>query len=84
MVTRLCHRVIKLIICPTHLRISVADTLIYVDNTRKCLSNPAFLLHFIGNILSHSSGKWHDSLTMAALSFTSGCLEFHLCTIFIH
>ena len=31
----------------------------------------------IGNFLSHSSGKWHDSLTMAALSFTNGCSEFH-------
>ena len=30
----------------------------------------ASLLHCIGNILSHSSGKWRDSLTMAALSFT--------------
>ena len=28
------------------------------------------LLHCIGNILSHSSGKWCDSRTMAALSFT--------------
>ena len=37
----------------------------------------------IRNILSHSSGKWRDSLTMAALSFTNGCYEFHLCTIFI-
>ena len=42
------------------------------------------LLHCIGNILSHSSGKWRDSLTMAALSFTTGCSEFHLCAIFIH
>ena len=33
-------------------------------------SPPAFLLLCIGNILSHSSGKWRDSLTMAALSFT--------------
>ena len=33
-------------------------------------SRPACLLHCIGNILSHSSGKWRDSLTMAALSFT--------------
>ena len=31
---------------------------------------PASLLHFIGNVLSHSSGKLHDYLTMAALSFT--------------
>ena len=42
------------------------------------------LLHCIGNILSHSFGKWRDSLTIAALSFTIGCSEFHLCTIFIH
>ena len=30
-----CHRVTKLIVCPTHLRNSVADTLIWLDNTRK-------------------------------------------------
>ena len=47
-------------------------------------SPPVLLLHCIGNILSHSSGKWRDSLTMAALTFTNGCSEFHLCTIFIH
>ena len=47
-------------------------------------SPPASLLHCIGNILSHSSGKWRDSLIMAALSFTNGCPDFHLCTIFIH
>ena len=47
-------------------------------------SPPASLLYYVGNILSHSSGKWRDSLTMAALSFTNGCSEFHLCTIFIH
>ena len=41
----------------------------------------ASLLLCIGNILSYSSGKWRDSLTMAALSFTDGCSEFHLCTI---
>ena len=45
---------------------------------------PASLIHCIRNILSHSSGKWHDSLTMAALSFTNRCSEFHLSTIFIH
>ena len=45
---------------------------------------PAPLLHCIGNILSHSSGKWRDSLRMAALSFTNGCSEFHICTTFIH
>ena len=47
-------------------------------------SSPASLSHGIGNILSHSSGKWHDFLTVAALSFTNGCSEFHLCTMFIH
>ena len=30
-----CHRVTKLIICPTHLRNSMADTLIWLDNTGK-------------------------------------------------
>ena len=44
----------------------------------------ASLLHCIGNILSHLSGKWRDSLTMAALRFTNGGSEFHLYTIFIH
>ena len=44
----------------------------------------ATLLHCIGNVLSHSSGKWRESLTTAALSFINGCSEFHLCTIFIH
>ena len=47
-------------------------------------SPPASLIHFIGNILSHSSGRWRDPLTMAVLSFTNGCSVFHLCTIFIH
>ena len=47
-------------------------------------SPPASLLHCIGNILSHSSGKWRDSQTMAVLSFTNGCSDFHLCAIFIH
>ena len=47
-------------------------------------SPPASLLHCVGNILSHSSGKWRDSLTIAAPSFTNGCSEFHFCTIFIH
>ena len=44
-------------------------------------SPPASLLNCIGNILSNSSRKWRHSLTMAALSFTNGCFEFHLCTI---
>ena len=43
-------------------------------------SPPASLLHCIKNILIHSSGKRHDSLTMAALSFTKST---GLCTIFI-
>ena len=47
-------------------------------------SPTANLLNCIGNILSYLSGKWRDSLTMAALSFTNGCAVFHLCTIFIH
>ena len=47
-------------------------------------SPPASLLHCIGSILSHSSEKWRDSLTMAALSFSNGRSEFHLYTIFIH
>ena len=48
-------------------------------------SPPSSLLNCIGNILSHSSRKWRDSLTMAALSFTNGCSEFYLCTsIYIH
>ena len=47
-------------------------------------SPPASLIHCIGNILSHLSGKWRDSLIMAVLSLTNGCSEFHLCTIFIH
>ena len=47
-------------------------------------SPPTSLLHCIGNILSYSSGKRPDSLTMADLSFTNGCSRFHLCTIFIH
>ena len=59
-----------------------------ISNKHNCKtfskSPTASLLHCIGNILSHSSGKWRDSLTMAALSFTNGCSEFHLCTIFIH
>ena len=47
-------------------------------------SPPASSIHCTGNILSHSFGKWRDSLTMAAMSFTNGCSEFHFCTIFIH
>ena len=30
-----CHRVTKLIVCPKHLRNSMADTLIWLDNTGK-------------------------------------------------
>ena len=32
-------------------------------------SDPASLLHWIENILNHSSGTYLDSLTMVALSF---------------
>ena len=46
-------------------------------NYKTFSKSPASLLHCIGNILSHSSRKWRDSLTMAALSFTNGCSEFH-------
>ena len=42
---------------------------------------PASLLHCIENVLNHSSGKCHDSLTMSAPSFTKST---GLCTIFIH
>ena len=35
----------------------------------------ASLPHCIGNILSHSSRKWRDCLTMAAVSFTNGYFE---------
>ena len=45
-------------------------------------SHPASLIHCIENVLNHSSGKWCDSLTMDALSFTNGCSEFHLYKIF--
>ena len=31
---------------------------------------PAFLLHYIENILNHSSGKCLDSLTISVVSFT--------------
>ena len=50
-----------------------------VQNFHK--SPPAFLLHYIENILNHSSGKCCDSLTMAALSFIKST---GLRTIFIH
>ena len=53
-------------------------------NHKTFSKSTASLIHCISNILSHSSGKWRDSLTMAALGFTNGCSEFHLCTIFIH
>ena len=39
-------------------------------------SASASLKHCIRNIMSHSSRKWGDSLTMTALSFTNGCSEF--------
>ena len=48
-------------------------------------SSPASLkVHCIENILSHSSGKFRDSLTVDDLSSMNGCSEFHFCTIFIH
>ena len=59
-----------------------SEPLISISNKHNCKtlskSSPASLIHCIGNILSHLSGKWRDSLAMAALSFT------FLCTIFIH
>ena len=33
--TRFCYKVAKLIVCPTHLRNSMTDTSILLDNTRK-------------------------------------------------
>ena len=45
---------------------------------------PASLIHCIKNILSHLSGNWRDSLTVAVLSFNNACSMFHLCTIFIY
>ena len=64
------------------------ELLMSISNKHNCKtfskSRPASLIHCMGNILSHLSGKWSDSLTMAALSLTNGCSEFHLCTIFIH
>ena len=51
-----------------------SESLMSVSNKRNYKtfseSPPASLIHCIGNILSHSSGKWRDSLTMDALSFT--------------
>ena len=65
-----------------------SEPLMSISNKHNCKtfseSPPASLIHCTGNILSHSSGKWRDSLTMAALSFTNGCSQFHFCTIFIH
>ena len=47
--------------------------LMSVSNIHNCKtfskSPPAWLLHCIENILSHSSGLCGDSLTMAVLSF---------------
>ena len=37
---------------------------------------PPSLLHCIRNILSHSSGKWRDSLTMASLSLPMDAHSF--------
>ena len=65
-----------------------SEPLMSINNKHiyKTFSNSptASLLHCIRNILSYSSGKWGDSVTMAALNFTNGCSKFHHCTIFIH
>ena len=57
-----------------------------ISNSYKTFSkSPAApLLHCIENICSHWSGKWRDSPTLAAFSFTNGSSVFHHCTIFIH
>ena len=51
LVTRLLSQGYKLIICPTHSRNSMADTLIYLENTRrisaKCLLIPSVEMIFI-------------------------------------
>ena len=51
-----------------------SEPLISISNKHNYKTFPrcptASLLHCIGNILSLPSGKWRDSLTMAALSFT--------------
>ena len=39
-----CHRVTKLIVCPTHLRNSMTDTLIQLDNKRKMSSKSLLIL----------------------------------------
>ena len=44
LVTSFCHRVAKLMVCPTHLRNSMADTLIWLDNTRKMSANCLLIL----------------------------------------
>ena len=70
------------------LSIIFSEPLMSVSNKHKyktfSKSPPASLSHCIKNILSHSSGKCRDSLTVAALSFTNGSSEFRLCTIFVH
>ena len=43
--TRLFHRVTKVIVCTTHLRNFMADTLIWLDNTRK-MSAKCLLVSF--------------------------------------
>ena len=57
---------------------SISDRHSYKAFTK---SRPASLLHCIENIFNHSSGKCHDSLIMAALSFIKST---GLCTISIH
>ena len=54
--TRLCHRVTKLIVFPTHLRNSTAEMLIQLDNTRemsmKCLLIvPVKMIYFFPDLL---------------------------------
>ena len=58
--------------------VSVSNRHNYKTSTK---GPPASLLHCIENILNHSSGKCHDSLSMAALSLTKST---GISTIFIH
>ena len=46
---------------------SISNKLNYQTFTK---SPPASLLHGIEDVFNHSSGKYRNSLTMAALSFT--------------
>ena len=64
-----------------------SEPLMYVSNKHNyktfSKSPPASLLHCIGTILSHLSGKWRNTLTMAARVSPIDALSF-TCTIFIH